>query len=69
MCVGLAVYPTWIVARETQPVEEQTDEGSAVNNESDVDAGKDGVVGEVTSLDAEDKAKFATARSSVGAKD
>ena len=62
------MYPTWLVARETEPVEDQKDEG-LVENTSDTEAGKPAAVDQVTSLDTEDKNKFTTARTSTGVKD
>lgn len=64
--VGLAVYPTWLVAKETRPLEEQEGAGLVDSSVSDTGAEKVTGVDRVGSLDEKDKSKFAAARTSIG---
>lgn len=67
-CAGLAAYPTWLVAREMQPVEDQKEAGPVDNNAPDTGDEKITTLEKVASLDGDDKSRSATISTSIGEK-
>lgn len=67
-CAGLAAYPTWIVAREIQPVEDQNDADQVENDASDTGDEKATALEKVRSVDGDEKGQPETTLTSVGGK-
>ena len=60
------MYPTWLVAKDTEPVEERKDAGLVDGNVSDTGGEKIASIERVGSLDEKDRSKFSAARTSIG---